>query len=406
MTLLTYTLLTDPAPLEASVPGTPAASTGTVHLLVTNTGEQAVFWRTITVQVPVGDGAVHLTPDLGKVGSEGEYFPRSGPSQRLAVQTQGTDAVRVTDQAGGRPNFEPGGHMVLTLKDVPVAQAVGLAVFRVTENAGRTRTGQAADRHAVVALVKTAPAPRDLRPESEIVDAGTPVTLSWEGSADFAYEIRFPGGHEPVPPGPPTGPQGRYAVRLNATPKRETTYTLVAVSNSTRRQHTLTTAVQVRNPVMDDLRVTNVWATNVWTTSVGGPNSGDGAITFPQGGVNVMRASGTGESGTVTADKADLNGVNTRWVQGRSSNDGWISFPQGGVNVYRDGTQTWGTVAADTADLNGVNAKWLQGRGERDGWIDFSYYGINVFRRDDAGAGRRLKQWGGVGVKWIAHHDE
>ena len=72
MTMLTYTLITDPAPLEASVAGRPP-STGTVYLVVTNTGQQAAFWSTIAVEVPVGNGAGDLTPDFNPIRSKGEY---------------------------------------------------------------------------------------------------------------------------------------------------------------------------------------------------------------------------------------------------------------------------------------------------------------------------------------------
>ncbi|MER5627057.1 MULTISPECIES: hypothetical protein [Streptosporangium] len=373
MTMLTYTVLTDPAPLEASASGR-SPSTGTVYLLVTNTGPQAAYWSTITVEVPVGNGAGDLTSDFSTISPRGEYGTRSGARSPVNVQpgSGGSNSFQVT-ASGGKASFVSGDHLVLTLENVTVTAAAGLAVLRVTEHTGRTRTGRLTDGFAAVALVKTAPkeipAPRDFRPDNAMVDAGTTITLSWEGSDDFEYRILFPGGQETVP-------QGARSWSPAAAPRRATTYTLAATSRSTPgREHFLTTTVQVRNPVLETLTVT----TGVTTPWVQGANGSDGTITFSQGAVNVWSAFGSQERGTVFAGKADLTGVNTEWVQGRSTDDGWISFPKEGLNV-RHGSGAWGTVFAEKADLTGVNTRWVQGRSTEDGWISFPRFGIQVSR--------------------------
>ncbi|OUC98757.1 hypothetical protein [Streptosporangium minutum] len=394
MTMLTYTLLTDPAPLEASAAGRPP-STGTVYLVVTNTGQQAAFWSTITVRVPVGNGAGDLTSDFGKIKPKGEYGTWSGALSSVSVQPgpQGSNAFQVT-APGGRASFAPGDHMVLTLEEVTVAPAAGLAVLKVTENTGRTRTGRLSSSVAAVPLVKTAakeiPPPCDFRPDKVMLDGTDTLTLSWEGSDDFSYEILFPGGQRSI-----TSNARSWSPAAADAPKRATTYILVATSRSTpQRKHYLTTTVQVRNPVLEALTAT----TGIDTPWVqGATDATKGRVIFTGTGVEISNNSG-GQS-TVTADKADLTGVNTGWVQGRSADDGWISFPKDGLNVYRDGTRSWGNVAAEKADLNGVSTKWVQGKGDRDGWIDFSYYGVNVFRHDEG-----TKRWGVLGVNRIDHH--
>lgn len=394
MTMLTYTLLTDPGPLEASVAGWPP-STGTVYLVVTNTGQQAAFWSRITVQVSVGNGAGDLTSDFGKIKPKGEYGTWSGTLSSVSVQPgpQGSNTFQVT-APGGRASFAPGDHMVLTLEEVTVAPAAGLAVLKVTENTGRTRTGRLSGSVAAVALVKTAvkkiPSPRDFRPDKVMLDDTDTLTLSWEGSDDFSYEILFPGGQRSI-----TSNARSWSPAAADAPKRATTYILVATSRSTpQRKHYLTTTVQVRNPVLETLTAT----TGIDTPWVqGATDTTKGRVTFTGTGVEISNNSG-GQS-TVTADKADLTGVNTEWVQGRSTDDGWISFPKDRLNVYRDGSRSWGNVAAEKADLNGVSTKWVQGKGDRDGWIDFSYYGVNVFRHDEG-----TKRWGVIGVNRIDHH--
>ncbi len=389
--MLTYTLITDPAPLEASAAGRP--STGTVYLVITNTGQAAAYWSTIEVEVPVGNGAGHLTPNINKIKPKGEYGTRSGTRSSVNVQPQGSNAFQAT-APGGRTPFGPGDHMVLTLENVTVAPKPGLAVLQVTENASRTKSGRLSNSFAAVALVKTAPkelpAPHSFLADNAVVDAGTKVTLSWEGSDDFTYEILFPGGRKPVSKVKHTGAHGPYSLVLDAAdaPKRDTTYTLIASSGTQR--HTLTTTVQVRNPILETLTAIN----GVTTPWVQGVTKGDGAFTFSQGAMHVRREFASQEGGALYAGEATVDGVATGYVKGRNSGEGDITFTQGGVKVWRaresndpgtlhageatvSGVAT-GMVSADRITANRVNTDRVQGKGVRDGWITFPYGGIQV----------------------------
>ncbi|MEV0624049.1 hypothetical protein AB0I81_62800 [Nonomuraea sp. NPDC050404] len=362
LTLLAYTLMTDPTPLEASATGR-SPSTGTVYLVVTNTAQQAAFWHSILVQVPIGDGPGHLTPDFQKIKPTGVYGARSGAQSPVDVRPQGSDAFQATARGGGRIRLDPGDHIVLTLENVTVAAAAGVAVLRVTENSSSTQSGRLTNRYAAVPLVKTAPkeipAPRDFRPDDALVNAGSNIVLRWDGSDDFDYKILFPGGEATVARGVRS-----WSPAAADAPKRATTYTLVATSRTTPKQeHFHTTTVEVRDPILDTLTVTSGINTP-WVQ--GAANATGGRITFTDSGV--------------TADKAEFNGVRTGWVQGRNSDDGWISFPKEGLNVRRGSGQDWGTVFADKADLNGVNTRWVQGRTADDGWISFPTSGLQVSR--------------------------
>ncbi|MBB2910244.1 hypothetical protein FHS43_001507 [Streptosporangium becharense] len=420
MTALTYTILTDPAPLEASAAGRQSKSIGTVHLVVTNTARRT-DWSTIEVKVPVGDGAGDLTPNIPEM--KGTYTENQWGAQERTREVnierqQGTNVFKVTPQTGGTASFRFGDYMVLTLENFTVASTAGPTVLTVREKT-EDDDGEHT-RYTSVALVKTAPkeipAPRDFRPDKAMVDAGEDLTLSWEGSADFTYEIRFPGGQAAITPGTRTWSPADA-------PKRATTYILVATDPSTQKQHFLTTTVQVRYPVLETLtattgidtpwvqgtankgRVTFTGAgveisndsggqgavtadradlNGVNTEWVQGRSTDDGKITFPKDGLNIRQ--GSGAWGTVHADKADLNGINTEWVQGRSTDDGKITFPKDGLNI-RQGSGAWGTVHADKADLNGINTEWVQGRSTDDGWISFPKEGLNVRK----GAGQ---DWG------------
>ncbi|MFC5754860.1 hypothetical protein [Actinomadura rugatobispora] len=417
MTALTYTIFTDPAPLEASASGRRSRSIATVYLVVTNTARK-VDWRSIEVKVPVGDGAGHVGPDIPEMKGEYTTNPWEGEATTAKVRVerqQGTNVFKVTPQAGDDTSFKFGDYLVLKLENIAVATTAGLAVLTVREKT-EDDDGEHT-RYTSVALVKTAPkeiaAPRDFRPDKAMVDEGDTLTLSWEGSAEFDYKVLFPGGEEKVP-------AGSRAWRPANAPKRATTYTLVATDPVTRQQHFLTTTVQARYPVLEKLTATTgidtPWVqgradetrgrltftgagveifgnsgakgtvtadkadlNGVTTEWVQGKNTDDGKITFPKDGLDIRQ--GSGSWGVVHADKADLNGINTKWVQGRSTNDGWISFPQDGLNVS-EGGGSWGVVHAEKADLNGINTKWVQGRSADDGWISFSQEGIKVNRED------------------------
>ncbi|MEU8192205.1 hypothetical protein AB0C10_00325 [Microbispora amethystogenes] len=370
MTALTYTVLTDPAPLEASAAGRQSKSIGTVHLIVTNTARRT-DWSAIEVRVPVGDGAGDLTPNVTEIKgtyTENQWGGQAKNREVNIERQQGSNIFRVTPQAGGTASFRPGDYLVLTLGNFTVASTPGPAVLTVRE---KTEDDDGAHtRFTSVALVKSAPkeipAPRDFRPDKSLVDTGENLTLSWEGSADLTYEIVFPGGRNTV-----SGSTWSPPV-----PTRATTYILVATDPRTQKQHFLTTTVQVRHPVLETLTAT-VGIDTPWVQ--GTADATKGRVTFTGTGVRITDNSGG--QGTVQAGKADLNGVNTEWVQGRSADDGKITFPKDGINV-RQGSGAWGTVHADKADLNGVNTEWVQGRSADDGWITFPKEGLHVHRKD------------------------
>ncbi|MCC5578203.1 hypothetical protein IMZ11_21490 [Microtetraspora sp. AC03309] len=374
MTMLTYTLITDPAPLEASAAGRP--STGTVYLVITNTGQQTAYWSTVKVEVHVGNGAGDLTSDFNKIKTKGKYGTRAGTRSSVNVQRQGSNAFLATAPGGTAPYgtapLAPGDYMVLTLENVTVAATAGLAVLTVTENTSRTKTAKPSNSFAAVALVKTAPKelpPRDFRPDKAMVDAGEKLTLSWQGSAGFRYEIMYPGAPQPVPVS-----GGSWSPPA---PKRATTYILIATDPNTQQQHFLTTTVQVRNPVLETLTAT----TGIDTPRVGGPNGGDGAVAFSQGGVTVWRARDSNDPGTLHAGEVVFDGVATGYVKGLKAGDGDIDFLPGGVKVWSTrGSSYPGTLDASEVVVNVVATKYVKGRNSDDGYIGFLPGGVKVWR--------------------------
>ncbi|WP_214327524.1 hypothetical protein [Nonomuraea sediminis] len=140
MTALTYTILTDPATLEASAAWRKATSKGTVYLVVTNPG-RAVDWSQIEVNVPLGNDAGDLTPD-STINVRGEYVDPVTGREEVNIQWQGNGSFRITPQVGFTARFDLAGHMVLTLEDFTVAAMAGVAVLTVTEITRDKRGGR------------------------------------------------------------------------------------------------------------------------------------------------------------------------------------------------------------------------------------------------------------------------
>ncbi|MGV9379074.1 hypothetical protein ACWDRB_24875 [Nonomuraea sp. NPDC003707] len=376
MTALTYTVFTDPASVEASAAGRRSKSTGTVYLVITNTARRT-DWSRIEVRVPVGDGIGDLTPNLPEM--KGKYTDNRWGTQAITQEVKvdpqrDTNVFEVTPKSGGVASFKPGDYLVLTMENVTIAATAGPAVLTVREKT-EDDDGEHT-RYTSVALVKSAPkeipAPRDFHPDKGMVGVGENLTLSWEGSPEFDYKILFPGGQKDIS-------SDRRTWTPPDAPKRATTYTLVATDPVTQKQHFLTATVQVRFPVLETLTAT----TGIDTPWVQGAADGKkGRVTFTGTGVEI--SDNSGGRGTVTADRADLNGVNTGWVQGRSTDDGWIGFSKDGLDVRKGAGHAWGTVHADKADLNGINTEWVQGRSADDGWITFPVEGLKVHRKDDS----------------------
>ncbi|EIV96451.1 hypothetical protein [Frankia sp. QA3] len=397
-TLLAYTLVTDPAPLETSTTGQAAPSQGAVYLLVSNVDHpQPVNWRTIEVGVPVGTGATDLTTNPTAI------TPRIDNVTGPTFTWQGAQKVfRATAHSNGSPRpLARGESMVLVLADIPVNTAEGVVALTIRENAA-LGGAQAVNRNTMQGLLKKAPKklpvpdlPRNFRPQKSLVQTGSDIVLLWDGRDDLDYRIVLPDGSEQ------TASKGQWSPAAGTAPQRGATYTLV-VSDGTQKYY-LTTTVDVRSPTFDALTLTGQLTATGGTETpwVRGNTAGrKSAVTFTDDGVDI--SNNAGQSGVLHAEKAAVTGINTRWVQGPNTTDGWIDFTQDGVNV-KNGDDKWGILHADKADVTGINTRWVQGRNTTDGWIDFTQDGVNVKNGDD--------KWGilhadkadvtGINTKWV-----
>ena len=387
--LLNYAILTDPTSLQASQPGAP--SMGTVYVIVSNTHQSEVRWDFIDVEIPVGSGPDDLTgnPTVISASIEKDYKVNREPEPTFDWDST-LGRFRAHDPSGGRLTLPEEESLVLRLENIPVSDLAGLARLKIYERSGGGDSNlpvRRANFITTLGLVKQAPKiPRNFRPEKDSlvdVDAGRNVVLKWEGPDNLDYWIRDPQGNEVLVQSAAPGPQVTqqpYTWSPPSAPRRGTTYTLIAGTTTAAQQHHgyfLTTTVHALVPEFDSGTRTP------WVEQAPGKSR----ATFSAAGMEIHN--GAGALGTVTADRVDVDRLNTKSVHGRNPSDGWIDFPQGGVHVHKEGNQDRGTVWADRADVNGVKTAWVQGPSDSDGWIEFPPSGLNVFH----GQG---KAWGTV----------
>ncbi|MEU5427142.1 hypothetical protein AB0H73_16275 [Streptomyces olivoreticuli] len=376
--LLNYAVITDPTSLQASQPGAP--SVGTVYVIVSNTHQSAVTWEFIDVEIPVGSGVSDLTsnPTAISASIDPSYTVWLAPAPVFGWDST-LGRFRAHSPSGGRLTLPDQGSLVLKLEDIPVSSAEGLVLLKMYERSGGGDDNipiRRADFTTTLGLVKQAPkTPRNFRPEKKSlvdVDAGEKVVLKWEGPDSLDYWIRDPQGNEVLAQSAAQGPrvnQRTYTWSPPSTPKRGTTYTLVAGTVGAGQQqqgYFLTTTVHARVPE---------FAGGTRTPWVEGTPS-KSRVTFSAAGVEIRN--GTGGWGTVAADKVDVDRVDTASVHGRNSDDGWIDFPKAGLHVHRDGQPQLGTLSAGQVDVDRVDTASVHGRNSDDGWIDFPKSGVRV----------------------------
>ncbi|MFI1452179.1 hypothetical protein, partial [Streptomyces roseus] len=240
--LLPYEPSTDPKPLRVS--SAEETEYGSVNINVGGGITTSAWCNKITVRVPVGAGAEHLTTEGAdiKTGASTGWTP-SAPtvSGGFAVITFTPErAVQFTGQI-----------ITLTLSNIAVNRTAGQVSIAIVESSSRTN-GSFTNKDASVEVDKF-PAGfvfRNFAPEKIMVENGEVAVLRWEGS-DAKYTMHW----GDTPAGVSLDKE-----RIWSTPRGLTTVTgfmlrAEVTAGGVTLTHTLTTAVTVRIP---DLVVRNL----------------------------------------------------------------------------------------------------------------------------------------------------
>ncbi|WP_327373084.1 hypothetical protein OG393_03585 [Streptomyces sp. NBC_01216] len=240
--LLPYEPSTDPTPLRVS--SAEENEYGSVNINVGGGITTSAWCNKITVRVPVGAGAEHLTTEGAdiKTGASTGWTP-SAPavSGGFAVITfTPARAVQFTGQI-----------VTLTLSNIAVNRTAGQVSIAIVESSSRTN-GSFTNKDAEV-MVDKFPAGfvfRNFAPEKIMVENGEVAVLRWEGS-DAKYTMHW----GDTPAGVSLDKE-----RVWPTPRGLTTVTgfmlrAEVTAGGVTLTHTLTTAVTVRIP---DLVVRNL----------------------------------------------------------------------------------------------------------------------------------------------------
>ncbi|MFJ3927645.1 hypothetical protein [Streptomyces sp. NPDC090022] len=170
--LLTYTLETDPAPLQVAQGPTPTPQT--LRITVTHHGNDEVTVEEIRFSFPVGLGPDDLT------ASPENAEPQVDDNRRWRFEYEEDSQSYVLTPLRNRP-LDPGDQLELTIASVGVNREVGtsrLTLAEKIEEGGETRY-----QEWPLAKVPAGFTVGDFRPEYVLVQSGRSAELTWRGDS-------------------------------------------------------------------------------------------------------------------------------------------------------------------------------------------------------------------------------
>ncbi|MEV4742882.1 hypothetical protein [Streptomyces sp. NPDC049555] len=279
--LLDYAIISEPFPLYATT-GTVDDPATALHIVVSNGGSDTVYCREIVFSLPEGDLAQSLVEaDAGDGQAPGWDVKRLQPGTQTALPSGDYARFQATPKGDdkkktGVPVDASG--LVITLENLKISSLPGTARIEIREVA-TTDTNKWPENPRFKKLEITKfPAPKipamavsDFTAKSLEVEAGTSVTLTWNGPSTLDYTVSHGGSSHQV------GKNHEYSTKID----RDTTFQLSYVTGETTRYQT--TTVTVTNPKLTGLEVdgdvTVTGATGVQGLTVGGDLTANGNVT-------------------------------------------------------------------------------------------------------------------------------
>ncbi|MER7468377.1 hypothetical protein [Streptomyces sp. NPDC097981] len=243
--LLTYSVETDPAPIQVSQGPTPAKAT--LRITVTNHRDDPVRVEEVRFSFPVGSGPDELT------ATPGSAEPRIDDNRLWRFEYEADSQSFVLTPRRDRP-LGLGDQLELTIAFVAVNAAVGtsrLTVAERSEGGGETRY-----QEWPLAKVPAGFTVGDFRPQYILVQSGCPAELTWRGESLPAATYTMLHDGEPVDV---TGVRFWRSPALH----RDTAFALVVRvraeegGDAAEAEYALTTLVTVARPdlAVNDLTV-------------------------------------------------------------------------------------------------------------------------------------------------------
>jgi hypothetical protein len=257
-TLLDYAFDTVPYPLQAS-PGTGDPVMAVLTLIVSNSTRKAVTLSSITVILPIGDGANNLTT----INNAPSIMASADPERLWNVSSTTTLGVFIIQPVSGQPITITDTGVVFQFFNITVNTAPGTFIINIIEVASQTAELPPPPPPPLSISLTKFPYGfffNNLVANLPAVNNGGTVTLTWQGSTQAKYFMLFNDQTIDV-----------SNLRSWTSPplQRDTTFLLkaISISDQERVERGLSTTVNVYNPNLQPASV-----------SVGGDITVNGAM--------------------------------------------------------------------------------------------------------------------------------
>jgi hypothetical protein len=258
--LLTYSLGTEPFPLQASA-ATGGLSPATLTIVATNATGAPVPLQGMSITLPVGPGATGLTPDPAGVAP---VPPPGWPAATVSHPPGG--AAWVFLAPGGSVTVPAGGSLAFSFNQVQVNRAPGTAQVTVMEGSGGCSPPACPTQALAVTKFPSGWGTVSFWATPVTVPQGGGTTLGWAGPAGATYQIEYytPQTGVVVAPAagqPPFASRGEYPPVSNPLSLQQTTTFTLQVAETVAGQTyaaqcQATVTVELPAPVITDFHGT------------------------------------------------------------------------------------------------------------------------------------------------------
>ncbi|MEU8547164.1 hypothetical protein AB0C81_09190 [Streptomyces roseoverticillatus] len=170
--VLTYTVESDPEPIQVSQGTTP--KTATLRITVTNHRQSAVHIESVRFSFPVGGGPAELSSNPGSAEPQVDDIK----FWRFDLDEERPGSAVLTPKRSA--TLPPGGQLELALAHIEINSAVGTSTLTIEESIKNEGT---CTEERPLAKVPAGFTTGDFRPERILVRSGNSAELTWRGES-------------------------------------------------------------------------------------------------------------------------------------------------------------------------------------------------------------------------------